>query len=238
MLVLSSAVALAGCRASVHSGLSERSANEIVVVLRGEGVLASKAAAAGGWAVEVPKSQADRALELIVAAGLPRRETQYAALLAESGGLVPSAENERARRAALIEAGLEETLLALDGVYEAFVHAVVPAPPAGFGATRDAPEAPRVAIVVVEQGAGAPPDEAIAAIAVGAVEGLSPERVAIVRSRVALPSPSSLELVPLGPFVVAAESAAGLRRTLVVMAGLVGLLGVGLAASVLWRRRG
>lgn len=237
-MVLSLVAALvAGCAVPIQGGLSERDANEAVVVLRAEGVVASKAASAGGqFAVEVPRAQADRALSVLVSWGLPRRETAYASLLEESGGIVPSAQTERARRAALVGASVEETLIALDGVHDAFVHVVLPAENSALVA-RSETSRPRVAVVLVASSDAAPPDDAVRAITMGAVDGLEPEDVAVVRSRIRLPEVAPPALVAVGPFAVATESAAPLRMVLRGAGAMVLLLSLGLGFAVIRPRR-
>ena len=228
---------LPSCAEQLHHDLDERSANEIVAVLAAEGVVGQKVPTSDSWAIEVPSAQVPRGLAVLSERGLPRRETSYDDLLQASGGLVPSADEERRRSTALIEAGLERTLLALDGVYDARVHAVIPQSE-GRGLSRGEREPPRVSVVVIErQTRPAPPDDAVVAIIMGAVEGLTPDTIAIVRSTVDLPEAADATLETVGPFVVATESATQLKLALLGLVSLGILLSVGLIGSVFWRRR-
>lgn len=228
---------LSGCSVELQRALSERAANEAVVVLQAEGVAASRRASAGEtWDVRVPASQEARGLAVLTEYGLPRRETDVASLLENAGGLVPSDDVERARRSAVVEAGLAQTYLAMRGVHDAYVHAVLPR--SRDGLARGTVEPPRVAVVLVVRAAGdGPPDDAVQAIAMGAVEGLSASDVAVVRSVVRLPELSATTLVQVGPFAVSAASAPTLRLVLGALSGALVLMSLLLLAAVARRRR-
>lgn len=228
------ACALASCSVDVATGLGERDANEILVVLEAAGIPATRVDG-DGWEVTVPRSQERRALQVLVSRSLPRRPTHYEELLSEGGGVVPSPEAERTRRTALVEESLERTLLSLAGVYDAHVHAVLPGEDSSIG-RREPPAPARMSIVVVELDETAPPDDAVRAIAAGAVDGLEPARIVVVRSRVDLPAPADTSLVAVGPVAVAAESAVLVRAIAGVGAGLV--IALAAAVVVLVLRRG
>jgi type III secretion protein J len=206
-------------------------------VLALEGVVANKVRISDSWAVEVQSVQVSRGLAVLSERGLPRRVTNYDELMESLGGLVPSADEERHRSTALVEAGLERTLLALDGVYDARVHAVIPQRESR-GLSREPPSPPRVSVVVTEgEARPAPSDHAIIAIVMGAVEGITPGTIAIVRSRVDLPEAPAATIETVGPFVVATESAKSLKATLLALAGVGILLAAGLIGAVLRGRR-
>lgn len=227
---------LAACSEQLHHDLDERVANEIVAVLASEGVVATKVRSGESWSVEVTRSQVARGLAVLSERGLPRRQTSYDELLEASGGLVPSSDEERRRSTALVETGLERTLLSLDGVYDARVHAVIPKPNGG-GLSRQEPAPPRVSVVVLERAERpAPPNDALVAIIMGAVERVTPDTIAIVRSTVELPGAGEPSMVRVGPFVVAAESERPLQFTLLGLAALGAFLALGLAYSATRRR--
>lgn len=230
------AFVLMGCSQQIHHNLDERSANEIVAVLAQDRVVARKVQTGDSWAIAVPGSQASRGLAVLSARGLPRRQTSYDELLEASGGLVPSADEERWRATAVAEAGIEETLLSLGGVYDAHVHAVIPQSE-GRGLGREAPRPPRVSVVLIERSSRpAPPDDAVIAIIMGAVDGIAPESIAIVRSTVDLPEAPVAELVSVGPFAVAVESASSLKLVLVALSAVGMGLAFALILSVIRRR--
>jgi type III secretion protein J len=234
--VLFALVALtAGCRENMHHDLDERGANELVVVLSHAGVAARKdPRAENRWDVSVPATQTARALEVATAAGLPRRE--IAAADPASGGLVPSADQESARRARELGAELERTLLAMPGVLDARIHLVIPAATGRFDAQSAAQ--PRASVVVVHRANVAPPDEAaIRAVIQGAVESIAWDDIAIVWSPTALPVAAAASTAVVGPFVVASESAALLRVVLVALAVLLTVF-AGATAALSLRRPG
>lgn len=222
---------LAGCSGVAHHDLEERTANEVVVVLAHHDVVARKRPTSDNrWDVVVPSTQLQRALAVLASRGLPRREADLDALLVEGGGLVPSAEDERARRLRALESDVEATFLAMDGIVDARVHAVV------ADERRDQRGGASV-LLVYRTGASPPNDEAVRAIVSGAIDGVAADDVAIVRSETVVQQPDGLELVAVGPFAVASGSAGPLRGVLIGLAALVmGLAGALLAS--LRRREG
>lgn len=220
---------LAGCSTVAHHDLEERTANEVVVVLAHHDVVARKRPASDGrWDVVVPSTQLQRSLSVLASRGLPRREADLDAMLSEGGGLVPSAEDERARRLRALESDLEATFLAMDGIVDARVHAVVPAAPDG-----DVRSGASV-LLVYRVGASPPGDEAVRAIVGGAIDGVAMDAVAIVRSETVVRQPDGVRLVAVGPFAVA-ESSSGLLR--VVLAGLSGVVVLLATTLILLLRR-
>ncbi|MCB9506784.1 MAG: hypothetical protein H6698_02600 [Myxococcales bacterium] len=210
----------AGCTEVVAHDLDERAANEVVVSLTVGGLAASKAVGEGEtWSVVVPRTQAQRGLAVLAASGLPRPSVGPASV-DEGGALVPSADEERARRLRRAESAVRETLLAFDATYDAHVH-ISQTSPRRQG---DTPET-QVAVVLLERtDAGSVPDDAIRAIVGGAIEGVDPAAVAIVRGPVALPAAGApAALVAVGPLAVAAESAGLLRGLLGLASALLAI---------------
>jgi len=219
------------CSTVAHHDLEERTANEVVVVLAHHDVVASKRPANDGrWDVVVPASQLQRALSVLASRGLPRREADLDAMLSDGGGLVPSAEDERARRLRALESDVEATFLAMDGIVDARVHAVV--------ASSDDSDARSGAsvLLVYRTGASPPGDDAVRAIVSGAIDGVDAEGVAIVRSETEVRQPDGVRLVSVGPFAVDEASASGLRATVAGLATLIIALAVALIL-VLRRQR-
>ena len=145
----------------------------------------------------------------------------------EGGGLVPSPDDERRRRAHTVARALEATLLGLEGVYDARVHVVFPAPARTVAG--GAPPAPQASVVLVERAGGTKlPDEAVSALVLGAVEGLTPDGVSVLRDEVSLPPLDEAAWVQVGPFAVAADAAWKLRGLLGALASL--LMATSLAA--------
>lgn len=216
--LLLSVMVLAGCSHTIEDALTARDANEVVVVLQAHGVHADRQPSGEHWRVEVPRAQARQSLAILVHHGLPRREQPLPDL--SSGGLVPSAEEERGRRLRSATTSLERTFLAIDGVLDARVHAVLPEP-----TRRRAEPSPsgRAAVMLVHRsGMVLPSDDIIRAMVIGSIEGLAPDAVTVVRNERTLPAPPDLSIVPVGPLLVAEDSARAL--TILVSTLLVSVL--------------
>lgn len=219
---------LVGCSHTLEDALTARDANEAVVVLQAHGIHADRQPSGDAWRVEVPGAQARQALAILVHHGLPRREQPLPDHA--SGGLVPSAEEERGRRLRTATASLERTFLAIDGVLDARVHAVLPE------TSRRRTEQPtygRAAVMLAHRGDIAlPADDIIRAMVVGSIEGLDPEAVTVVRNQRTLPSPPDTALVPVGPLLVAEDSATPLTALLTTLLALILLLAFMLLRTV------
>ena len=223
VMLLALALLFGACTEAVHHDLDERSANEVLFTLSLHGVSASKEAESEGrWTVVVPRTQVQRALSVMAAEGLPRRESDAMSLLADSGGLVPSPEEEQARHIALLTSELEATFLAMDGIVDAHVHAALPQ-------TRRRPGDPEVAarasVLLVYSEASTPPtDDAIRAIMQGRIPQLEATDIAIVRSETTVHEVPDLAIVAVGPFAVTEESAGLLRAAIAGAGGIFALL--------------
>lgn len=228
---------LSACHADVHHDLDERAANDVVVALGEYGVVAEKVRGGDGWTIRVRSTQQADALRVLAGLGLPRVVPPE--LPESGGGLVPSDNEERARRAAQAEQRLAATLSALDGVRDADVHVTLPVVRDRLGGRETVVEA-RASVVLVHRADQQPPgDDVVRAIATGAVEGLAPDQVAVIRSSVEVPPPRATALEAWGPFVVASSSRVLLQRIFVAGSLLLGLLACLLATqTVMYARRG
>ncbi len=109
---------LSSCASSktIVNGISERDANEILVLLNGKGIEATKLQSAQSvstgsthlilYDVQVPNDQAIQAMDILDQAGLPRPQNPNLLELFANTGLVPSAEQEKIR----YQAGLRNRL--------------------------------------------------------------------------------------------------------------------------------
>lgn len=223
-VLIAGALVLGACTETVQHQIEERAATEVVVTLDHYGIPAERLESGDGlFDIRVARSQRREAMAVLAARGLPRRAPPPDPALAASSSLVPSPHQERVQRLAATTAALESTLAAMDGVLDARVHAVVPSAER-LGAT---PEPPRASVVIVDRlDGGAPDDDAIRAVVVGAIEGLNRDSVSIVRSSVELPEPPAASLAQVGPWTVVDSSVAGLRAVLAALAGAVAVLAV------------
>ena len=204
---------LMGCSVPIARNLDELSANRVVVTLERDGVASTKefdAQNEGKWLVSVHRSEAPFAIGVLSREGLPARERPGVAELVGQGSLIPSLQGEQARLLAGTAGDLERSLTSIDGVASARVHLAVPATDMLVEATNRA--VPSASVLIRHHGKDLPlsPEE-IQRLVAGAVSNLSPEHVVVVATRVADMPASQRKIVPLGPFAVARESAAGLR---------------------------
>jgi len=227
-------VLLAGCEeVPLWTGAAEGEANRAVAALDRAGVAAHKSGASGQWTVSVARDDVARAVTTLGDESLPRREAQGVAETYAGGGLLRGVAEE-ALRAEHARAGeIARTLMALDGVLDARVHVAAPEGDALSG--DEARVRPRASVLLRCSEEVDP--AAVQRLVAGAVAGLRPEDVAVVRTRARRAGPGATAvLATVGPFAVARSSAAELRGTL---AGLVGLI-VAMSAWVVrseWRKR-
>lgn len=119
---------LAGCgEQELYGGLSERQANEMVAVLRQQGIEADKSGKeAGSFSVTAPKDSFTRAIALLGAHGYPRDGFESLGQVFKKEGFVSSPLEERARLNYALSQEIANTLNSIDGVVVARVHLAVP----------------------------------------------------------------------------------------------------------------
>lgn len=131
------AFAMTGCesRKTIVNGLDEREANEILVLLARENVPAYKlrekeAGGAGSkvvlWDIAVDSADANKAMAILSANGLPRRRGQNLIELFSAGGLVPSDLQEKIRYQAGLADTIANTIRKIDGIVDADVQLSFP----------------------------------------------------------------------------------------------------------------
>ena len=230
--VAAAILTLAGCSTNVLHAVDERAANEATAALERAGIGAEKVAdeaspgagAAAPFTVRVATGDANRAIDLLHALGLPREHRRGFAETYGQPSLIPSPSEERARYLNATSGEIEKTLETIDGVLEARVHLVLEdADPLALDAK---PRAPARAAVLIKQRPGAPAvaERDIQRLVAGSVAGLDPEAVAVVVTAAAVPlEGAAAPLEPLGPLRITA----GTRPVLVgVLAGALALLGL------------
>lgn len=234
-LSLSLLALLVACEAAVEEGLSEESANAIVVALNDAEIGARKEISdedEGLFRVIVPADDVGDALTTLRSEGLPRREqTGFDEVFGE-GGLVPTATEERARYVSALGGEIARSIESIDGVLESRVHIALP--DRRRVSLDDSPPSARASVLMKYRGESQPvTDEALKALVVGAVQSMATEDVSVVAVRVApVATRSGSRIVSVGPFSVSRGSAMGLK---LVLGGLL-LLNVLLAAFVVLLR--
>lgn len=138
LLLFTPLLLLFGCnsRTTIANSLSERDANEVVVLLVSKGVEAEKmpaAVATGGggagpkmWDINVPAKQITDALTILNQAGLPRVKGTNLLDLFGNQGLVPSDMQNRIRYQEGLSMQLANTIRTMDGIIDANVQITLP----------------------------------------------------------------------------------------------------------------
>lgn len=119
---------LTGCKEiiTLQGGLNDHEANEIIAVLKEDGIAASKRSAKDGISVSVSAEDLPRATTVLDARGLPHRRQQRMGEVFKKDGLISTPMEERARYISALSQELEFTLAQIDGVVMARVHLVLP----------------------------------------------------------------------------------------------------------------
>ena len=118
---------LSGCgRDPLYSKLDEQQANEMLAVLVGAGIDASKTAVDDGWSIEVTRSGVPKAMQVLKAEGYPHEAFQSLGEVFRKEGFVSTPLEERARLLYALSQELSRTVSAIDGVVVARVHLAIP----------------------------------------------------------------------------------------------------------------
>jgi type III secretion protein J len=221
-------LALTGCKADVYTKLSERDANDMIVVLHRKGIDASRVVAKDGTnTLQVPSESVAAAVEALRAEGFPRQSFTNLGQVFKGGGLVASPLEEQARYIFALSEELSKTLSEIDGVRSARVHVVLPkndllkqgVTPSSASVFVRYDARSRVSLLTPQ----------IKQLVAGSIEGLSYDKVSVVfvpvERRVDSPSTPGVAAPP-------ANTLAQRGISLVL-----GLALAGIAVALVWRRR-
>lgn len=126
-MILAALVLTACGRTELYSSLSERSANEMIAVLRSAGIEADKRPSVDQtWSLYISDDQFVEAIAALDAEGYPQAEFSDMGELFRRQGFVSTPLEERARYVFGLEQELSRTLTAIDGVVMARVHLALP----------------------------------------------------------------------------------------------------------------
>jgi type III secretion protein J len=237
LAALSLCALLAACSKEVvlQSGLSDPDANEIVMVLNGQGIAVEKRPGKEGVSLVLSDTDLSRATALVNAAGLPRRSRESLGEVFKKQGMISTPLEERIRYLHGLSEELGYTLQQFDNVISARVHVVLP--------ERVAPGEPLLpssAAVFIKY--RPPLDEdaispRIQRLVASSIPGLSSEdgrsKVSVVMTP-GEPPPPAVKWTTVGPFKIEADRAGTLLATLVVL-GLLAAGGLGAAGWLLTR---
>jgi type III secretion protein J len=229
-LVLIVPLWLAGCASrQLRSGLSERDSQEIVVLLRDNGLDAYAEREAGEkkevptWQVKVPggSDRLTAAWRILRENGLPREQAKGLEDVFANAGMIPTAGEEKARLLVGLSGELTRTLKSVSGIVDARVQVVLPE----NSPLLDKSEwSPTTAAVLVKYQGAAPPikEEDIKKLVSRGVEGLQPDNVGVVFNKVEV-KPQA----PYNPWTLGNEqlTAAGLLLACISGIGSLALVG-------------
>ncbi|WP_213989514.1 type III secretion inner membrane ring lipoprotein SctJ [Sodalis sp. dw_96] len=128
LLILLLTLGLSACddQTVLNSGLAENDANDIVAELSQYHIDAVKRIDKSGIAVLVDKDDIERSVNILDAAGLPRKARTNLGEVFQKNGVISSPLEERARYIYALSQEVESTLAQIDGVVVARVHVVLP----------------------------------------------------------------------------------------------------------------
>src|SRR5215467_11964388 len=190
--LLALALVLAGCaNHEVGSGLGEQDAQEIVVVLKENGLDAAAVRspsadrnAPPSWTVNVKGGSQNlvTAWRVLEANGLPRQKVKGLEEVFSTTGMIPTASEEKARLLMALSGELSRTLKSVQGVVDARVQIVLPDNSPLLDRSQWSP--PTSSVLIKYRGSQFPltSDEVKSLVARG-IEGLQADNVAVVFKR-------------------------------------------------------
>ena len=226
---------LAGCLTQpLQTGLSEHDAQEIVVVLKENGLEATAQKEPGEkkegatWMVKVKGGDQNLVLawRVLRENGLPREKVKGLSDVFPGGGMIPTAAEEKARLLVGLSGEIALTLKSIAGVVDARVHVVLP---------ENSPLIDKsqwsltTSSVLIKYQAAQPPvkEEEVKALVAKGVEGLLPENVAVVFKKVEVKSQPARDV---GWYL-------GNQEILVAALGLLGIVTLGSLVLVVQGRQ-
>src|ERR1700751_690318 len=218
-LLMAFLLSVAGCTRQLETGLTENDAQQIVVLLRENGINAtteldpSQKKDAAAWLVNV-RGQSDtvvRAGKILNENGLPREKVKGLDDVFANAGMIPTAAEEKARFLSGLNGELTRTLDSLPGVVDARVQVVLPD---NTPLLDKSEQSPPTASALIQFRGDQPPlrDVEVKSLIAKSTEGLTAENVAIVFKKVEIKPIPSETLGPLsinGWLEVAAFGLAG-----------------------------
>ena len=190
--LLALVLALSGCaRREVASGLGEQDAQEIVVVLKENGldaaIVRSDGAdrnAAPSWTVTVRGGAQNTVLawRVLHENGLPRQKVKGLEEVFSSTGMIPTASEEKARMLMALSGELSRTLKSVQGVADARVQVVLPDNSPLLDRSQWSP--PTSSVLIKYRGPQIPLTlEEVRSLVARGIEGLQADNVAVVFKR-------------------------------------------------------
>jgi len=217
--VVLACLALAGCQKDLYGHLGETEANEMIAILRENGIMADRRLDKDKTiTVTVDDARFPQAVDLLKAHGFPRQSFANLGTVFASGGLIASPTEERAKMMYALEEELAQTIADIDGVLTARVHIVLEEDDLLHQNRK-----PSAAAVFIRYAAAVPVDHflpQVKMLVANAVSGLTYDKVSVVLVPV---TPAAQPLYPAGSPVV--EGPFGLPISVVTGGAIVLALG-------------
>ncbi|HBY59787.1 MAG TPA: hypothetical protein DEH78_08175 [Solibacterales bacterium] len=182
---------LCGClQQEISTGLTEKEAQEMIVVLKEHGFDATRKLRPGerkepAWTVFVKGGDQNliQAWRVLEENGLPRDRVKGLEDVFAQQGMIPTAGEERAKMLVGLSGELSRTLRSLAGVADARVHVVIPENSPLVDRAQWLP--PSAAVLLKYRGAKPPLEEAsVKGLVAKGVEGLKAEEITVVMQQV------------------------------------------------------
>jgi type III secretion protein J len=184
-------LSLTGCTRQLETGLTESDAQQIVVLLRENGINATtqldptQKKDTPAWVVSV-RGQSDtvvRAWKILNENGLPREKVKGLDDVFANAGMIPTAAEEKARLLSGLNGELMRTLDSVPGVVDARVQVVLPD---NTPLLDKSEQARPTASALIQFRGDQPPlkDAEVRGLIAKSIEGLTPENVAVVFKKV------------------------------------------------------
>lgn len=235
---------LASCSTRLVGDIEEMEANRIVGVLEEEGIWAAKEKEVKGrnvtWVVVVASEDSSAARKILQVVGLPKEKKPGMARLLESGGIIPTAEEQKKKEAAALGEELSRTIETLTGVVEAHVLISLPVPSRFPGIEGNERVESTASVLIRHRVKPSFSLDDVRSLVAGAVAGMKPENVIVVFNR-AEKKPAAVKPSPyrkVGPFLVAPSSRNILLGFIIALLGCnLTLAAIVIAGAVRFFRR-
>lgn len=187
VVLVASGLILTGClRSELQTGLSEQESQDIIVLLKQNGIEAQRALVAKGketpsWTVNVLGGNHNLVLawRILQENGLPRQKVKGFDEVFSAGGLIPTASEEKAKMLVGLTGEITRTLNTVSGVVDARVHVVLPDNNPLMDRTQWSQ--PTASVLIKHRGKEPPLQEAeVKSLVAKSVQGLNPDQVAVV----------------------------------------------------------
>lgn len=216
---------LAGCKTDLYSHLDEKQANEIVAILRDNGLSAERRVDKDKTiTVSVDDGGFAAAVEILKSRGYPRQVFSNMGEIFNSGSLIVSPTEERAKMMYALSEELARTISAIDGVLTARVHIVLEESDLLHQNSK-----PSAAAVFIRYSSVVPADNflpQIKMLVANAVSGVTYDKVSVILIPITAPqsSPRSpIAQLSNGEFKFPTTALAGIGAALLVLVGAIAI---------------